>query len=168
MLQSVVVASFIEQRSSTIVNVALVSDKFGNQSQYFDEQDRVVLPTAERTIWVVAETAGPAHPRFDRKKVYDLTTTPIADPQLGIIDTWYVTARRAEHTISSLGIQRILRKMRDNDNNGVKIRTAREGNVSAPNVAPGRRWNFVGFTYRGLHPIKFEWRHASKHVLGLR
>ncbi len=39
---------------------------------YLDQRDRAFIPTIERTIWVVAETEGSDHTRFDRKQIYDL------------------------------------------------------------------------------------------------
>lgn len=44
---------------------------------YLDEKDRVVVPTADRTIWIVSVDDGQDRPRFIQQEVYDLT--PVVD-----------------------------------------------------------------------------------------
>src|SRR5581483_2767697 len=40
---------------------------------YLDQQERVVLPTVEQTIWVIAETIAAGRAGFSRVRVYDLS-----------------------------------------------------------------------------------------------
>jgi hypothetical protein len=65
---------------------------------FLDQQDRVVIPTKDRQIWVVAQVNAPHGLRFELARRYDLST--VVPPDDAIVSTlpdvhgrlWFVTA----------------------------------------------------------------------------
>src|SRR5581483_1160065 len=49
---------------------------------YLDQQDRVVLPTVDQTLWVIAETIGGGRASFGRTRVYDVSGVMAADDEI--------------------------------------------------------------------------------------
>src|SRR5436305_1093764 len=56
-----------------------LSDFSGGGYFYLDNQDRAVIPTNNRQIWVVRETSGPG---FELEHAYDLSTAVTSDDKL--------------------------------------------------------------------------------------
>ena len=55
------------------------TDFSGGGYFYLDNQDRAVIPTTNRQVWVVGETSGPG---FELERAYDLNTAVSADDKL--------------------------------------------------------------------------------------
>jgi hypothetical protein len=73
---------------------------------YLDRLDRAVIPVATREIWVVDVISGWNRPRFDVKRVYDLTQVVDADDQIGSVlpdflgTLWAVTKQGTVATVN--------------------------------------------------------------------
>jgi hypothetical protein len=73
---------------------------------YLDRLDRAVVPTATREVWVVDVIGGWIRPRFDVKRVYDLTGVVAPDDQIGSVlpdfsgTLWAVTKQGTVATIN--------------------------------------------------------------------
>jgi hypothetical protein len=82
-----------------------LSDFSGGGYFYLDDQDRVVVPTNTRHIWVVGETSGPTGPGFELVRDYDLSLTVL--PNDGIISAlpdwsgriWFASVRGIVGTV---------------------------------------------------------------------
>src|SRR5438128_8412079 len=83
------------------------SDFSGGGYFYLDDQDRAVIPTTTRHIWVVGETSGPLGPAFTLVRDYDVSGA--VPPGDGIISAlpdwagriWFVSAAAVVGTVDS-------------------------------------------------------------------
>jgi hypothetical protein len=65
------------------------TDFSGGGYFYLDNQDRAVVPTTHRHIWVVAESEGPAGPTFSLDRDYDLSSVvPVGDALISALPDW--------------------------------------------------------------------------------
>jgi hypothetical protein len=81
------------------------TDFSGGGYFYLDQNDRAVVPTTTRHIWVISETAGPTGPGFTLDQDYDVSATVAAGD--GIISAmpdwfgriWYVSGAGVVGTV---------------------------------------------------------------------
>jgi len=68
---------------------SVFSDFSGGGYFYLDEQDRAVVPTNSRQLWVVAETESPLGPGFAVVRVHDLAlVVPPGDGIISVLPDW--------------------------------------------------------------------------------
>jgi hypothetical protein len=85
------------------------SDFSGGGYFYLDNQDRAVIPTNHRHLWVVGETSGPTGPGFALVRDYDLSLVVPPDDKLfsvlpdwsGLL--WFVSQRGTVGTVEPAG-----------------------------------------------------------------
>jgi hypothetical protein len=66
------------------------TDFSGGGYFYLDQNDRAVIPTTTRHIWVIAETTGPTGPAFSLVSDYDLTAAvPVGDGVISAMPDWF-------------------------------------------------------------------------------
>jgi hypothetical protein len=81
------------------------NDFSGGGYFYLDDRDRVVTPTNNRQIWVIAETDTPLGPAFQLERTYDLTS--VVAPGEGVISVlpdwsgrlWFATVQALVGTV---------------------------------------------------------------------